>query len=523
MSIRFKIFLVVGVLFVVSFFGIHQILTRIVQQDFLVLEEREMMTNVQRVFGALDAQIDATTIKLADWAQWDDTYQFVQDGNEKFLQSNTNVESLTALHINFLGITDINGKIIFSKHVKDGQELPFPSAIQDHVLEDLAEGEISEHGSHREMLVLPEGPILFVAQSVTSSDGTAPPNGYIFFAEYLDQVVAKRIADTTLLSVELFTPDQIQTDSVIKNVRTTLSSERAIWPTVSSDERVMQGYGLVSNRFGETVAMFRVTTEREIFLKGDRSVDLFTRALLIMGIMFAVVLMVLIDMLVTRKLARLGKQVAALPKGSDRTEHLLVIGSDEFALLATRINEMLDALQQTELLHQESENRFKAIADSAPMLIWMTDAHYRYTYVNQAWLAFTGRKEAAELGDGWQQGIHVDDKEKFQKLSSAALAEKQPLAVELRLLRHDQTYGWFILRAAPHYTREGQFLGYVGSGIDITERWEAEQQQEQYVAEVEKMNKLMVERELRIVELKEQVRQLEHQSTASALSKDRKK
>jgi PAS domain S-box-containing protein len=121
---------------------------------------------------------------------------------------------------------------------------------------------------------------------------------------------------------------------------------------------------------------------------------------------------------------------------------------------------------------QESENRFRLMADSAPVLMWVSGPDKRCTDFNKEWLNFTGRTMLQELGDGWSHGIHPDDLEASLHTYSQAFDGRQSFSMEYRLRRHDGLYRWVLNRGTPRFLEE-RFAGYIGCCIDITEQKEA--------------------------------------------------
>lgn len=149
----------------------------------------------------------------------------------------------------------------------------------------------------------------------------------------------------------------------------------------------------------------------------------------------------------------------------------LIIGSEECLLVASSdVTERVAARQAL----QESEERFRNMADTAPVMIWVTGPDQRCTYVNKQWLDFTGRTLEEELGDGWAMGVHPDDYDARVEPTLRNLDKTLPFEMEYRLRRNDGEYRWVYDTGKPRFAADGTFLGYIGCSIDITERKEAE-------------------------------------------------
>jgi PAS domain S-box-containing protein len=123
---------------------------------------------------------------------------------------------------------------------------------------------------------------------------------------------------------------------------------------------------------------------------------------------------------------------------------------------------------------RESEARFRSMADTVPVLMWMSGPDKFCTFVNQGWLAFTGRTPELELGDGWSSGIHPEDRERVLETYTEAFDTRQRLMMDYRLRRFDGEYRWVLDTGAPRFDAGGAFLGYIGTVIDITDRKRAE-------------------------------------------------
>jgi PAS domain S-box-containing protein len=131
-------------------------------------------------------------------------------------------------------------------------------------------------------------------------------------------------------------------------------------------------------------------------------------------------------------------------------------------------------LKNVEEALRESEARFRYMADNAPVMIWVSGSDRRSTYFNKNWLDFTGHSLDEELNDGWKVGLHPDDFERCWQTFESAFQKRESFRIEYRLRRADGVYRWVLDCGAPRFSSDGEFLGFIGSCIDITERKESE-------------------------------------------------
>ena len=148
----------------------------------------------------------------------------------------------------------------------------------------------------------------------------------------------------------------------------------------------------------------------------------------------------------------------------------LIFASIIFMVLAAVAEEHEEAAQVV----TESEERFRLVANTAPVMIWMSGPDKLCNYFNQPWLEFTGRPLEAELGIGWAEGVHHDDLRPCMETYSLAFDQRQSFAMEYRLRRNDGEHRWILDIGVPRFNPDGNFAGYIGSCLDITDRKLAE-------------------------------------------------
>ena len=123
---------------------------------------------------------------------------------------------------------------------------------------------------------------------------------------------------------------------------------------------------------------------------------------------------------------------------------------------------------------RESEERFRVMADSAPIMMWTSGPDKACTDFNRGWLQFTGRTLQQETGDGWIAGVHPADLRRCIDTYHAAFDQRHPFAMEYRLRRHDGEYRWVADTGTPRFLLDGSFVGYIGCCFDVHDQKEAE-------------------------------------------------
>jgi PAS domain S-box-containing protein len=134
----------------------------------------------------------------------------------------------------------------------------------------------------------------------------------------------------------------------------------------------------------------------------------------------------------------------------------------------------ITARKQAEAALRESEALFRTLADTAPVMIWTSNAAGECTFFNKQWLDFRGRTLELELGTGWTSGVLPEDYDRCELAYQEASTARVTFELEYRLLRADGEYRWILERGMPRFDPDGNYAGTIGSCIDVTARKEAE-------------------------------------------------
>jgi PAS domain S-box-containing protein len=132
------------------------------------------------------------------------------------------------------------------------------------------------------------------------------------------------------------------------------------------------------------------------------------------------------------------------------------------------------ARKRADIVIRESEGRFRLMAETTPVMVWMSGPDKGCTYVNKHWLDFTGRPLERQLGDGWSEGVHPDDFQRCLHTYGEAFDARQAFRMEYRLQRYDGEYRWILDVGVPRFGSDGTFEGYIGSCIDVSDQKQVE-------------------------------------------------
>lgn len=144
---------------------------------------------------------------------------------------------------------------------------------------------------------------------------------------------------------------------------------------------------------------------------------------------------------------------------------------DEVKLLRERVAQLESQLVMQKLDGRRSgEDRFRFLVDSAPVMVRISGSDALCNYFNKAWLEFRGRSLEQELGNGWADGLHPDDRDLCIETYLKSFSARQPFRMEYRLQRHDGEYRWVEDTGVPRYEEDGHFAGFMGSAVDVSTR-----------------------------------------------------
>lgn len=466
---RILVFIFIPVFILLVF--IYFISSSIVMKGFLKVEQSWAEDNVIRLSRAFDNMMSNLALKSSDWAIWDDTYKFISDGNQEYRESNLGDVAFDNLNITHMLYLNNQGEIVHQKafdHIVK-HEIPFSDDLIKHFQPGSPLIQHPDVNSvHTGVIVLSDSVVIAVARAIITSKHQGPVNGTLVFGQYFDEARVKNLSEMVKLPLKVFRlNDTTLNPEILKDIGETKKNKHYIR---MANDHYIWGYVLINDIYGHPALVLRAQIERDIFNQAQLTNRYFISALFGVFFVFFILLIFILRHMFFQKVFKLVQSIQQIGKSGSFNARLEIPGNDEIGLVSRTMNDFLDRLSQTNAEFKKSEEKFRLLADSVPVLIWMSDENKNFIYFNKRWLDFTGRSLEEESGFGWTENIHPGDRKRYFDYFSNMFELKKNFSIDYRLRRFDGAYRWMTDAAVPRLDENGIFQGYIGSSFDISER-----------------------------------------------------
>lgn len=380
MTLRQKTLLIIGVTLVSLVGVLYSASSTILLRGFSHIEQQETRENVKRVQEALANDLAQLNITTRDWAEWDETYAFIENRNKAYINTYLNDNNIASIKLNLMLYVHSSGRIVYGKgfDLAHQKSIPISQNLKKYLFDRSLLRQLSQGSSLTGLVMLPEGPILIAARPVLKTDGSGPSRGTLIMGRYLNATAIKHLAVRTHLSITFYPVEDPQLPDDVQAVRDLLLHKVPILVQPLNTQTVA-GYTIIKDISGQPALIVRVDLPRNIYQQGQASIYYLVLSVLVVGLVFSAATLLLLEQLVLSRLSRLSNDVQSIGTSGDLSARLLSMsGKDELSSLAETINSMLEDLAQSQHKQQESRERY-----------------YRYSRV----LAELTRQQTQEHGD----------------------------------------------------------------------------------------------------------------------------
>ena len=358
MKLQNKLVIVICVGFSILCLVLSITLNAVIIRSYSDLESKNVSENVGRVLNQFNQERRNLEPVAIDWAVWDDTYSFINDTNEEYIQANLNYESFKQIDINFMLFYNNSNALIFSRafDFETKNETILPASLYSYISNNkgtlLAHQSIVSPQTGIILYDIKEAPLLISINPITKSNTESPFKGSLIIGRFLDDAEIKFYGNMTQLEVVL-RPLSSQLLIDFEHSSSYVQGKPIFIQPINSTYII--GYVLMDDVFGNPVFIMEVGSNRDIYNQGLNVIQNLIISLVITVVVLIVIVVILLDRFVISRLTYLTKSVNDVRNYEDLSKHRQVKGNDEIALLEKNINDMLTSLQKTWAMKDSAE------------------------------------------------------------------------------------------------------------------------------------------------------------------------
>jgi diguanylate cyclase (GGDEF)-like protein len=390
MNLRRRILISLGTTLILLVLGIYFISTHLLLRSYQELERQRTAQNVDRAQRAFSQLVGEIHDRTADWAFWDDTYQFMKDRNPEYIKSNLVESTLAEMRLDLLLYIDRKGQNFAHLSTRRLKTIPppEPQAILSLILPHCRQVTTPDKKTgFQGFFMLHDTPLIVSARPILNSEARGPHQGWLVFGRYFDARELQALAERTCLDVrmERLTDVRLKAEDVQAMGR--LSSVQPILVQPRS-AAVVNGYTRIADLDNKPALLLKTIEKRDIYRQGQQSVRVLVGFIMLAAAAFIGIVLWVLEYGVLFRLMRLSQQVERIGSEGSGAERITLPGRDEIASLASRINGMLTAIadRNAERQRLKSELEHQAFHDA------LTDLPNRTLFVDRLALALQKRE-----------------------------------------------------------------------------------------------------------------------------------
>jgi sensor domain CHASE-containing protein/two-component sensor histidine kinase len=356
--------------------------------NFLELEQQDTLDNVERVQNAIATEQGYLDYVVQDWACWDETYQFVEDTNEQYININLQNQTLAGINVNVVLFVNNSGEVVYVKSVDTltSEERPVP----EELLTMIENGSLltkGEDDSISGFVLLEEDPMFIACHPILTTKYEGPSKGTLIFGRYFDGALLDSFKEVTRSSLLMYRADEeLPSDfqAINKNaLKGQVSEIQNIVVKPLSEEKIA-GYFWLRDIQNQPALIVRADFPRDLYSHGEKILNYMYFFLLLTGLMTGIGVKFFLDRLFISRLTEIDSFITKIGSEKDLSRRLPLQDNDELYRLSREINRMLNEIYLTEQELKAQEREKKVLLDSLNELVVFVSPELRIIWANKA-------------------------------------------------------------------------------------------------------------------------------------------
>ena len=425
MRLRKKTVIVIAVVTVLVGSIIGGMTNNLLMAKFTQLERENVNQNIQRAINVLSDDLSSLEHTDYDWAAFDDTYQFIQDPqhDQAYIEANPSDPTLTNIGVDVIVYFNQTCNIVYSKALDSNDTgIPVP---QETINAILSNPQIINHtgidSRTQGILALPSGSLMVASDPILTTNGQGPVMGSLVMGRHINDAEVAKLSQTLRLPLTIQDLANPQLPSDFQTALSSMQKNETSYVQPLSNNKVC-GYATVDDFSGKPVLMLRVDLPRDIYNEGQESTNYLSLSLALVGIVFGLVVMLLLEKIVLTPISGLEKEVKSISRNPNASKRLKLKGSDELTSLGASVNEMLSALEQNQRLAAIGELTTAIAHDLRNPMQGINAA----TYYLRKKLGLTSDEKTSRMFELIEKDIRYSD-----RILSQLLDYSQPITLQL--------------------------------------------------------------------------------------------
>ncbi|KZL89798.1 HD domain-containing phosphohydrolase [Clostridium magnum] len=453
LQIRKKVSTITLFLLMIAIIGICSIAKIHVLGNIKSQEKSVITNNMNKSKYLIDNSLDNLNIICGDWAPWDNTLEFINTNNSKYIKSNLNDDTFVSLKINTLIILDINNKIRYANFydLENKNSIEMPQELLNYInsSEETVFKNKNVFSSVSGIISVNGRAMMLSARPITDSEFRSPASGTVLIGKYIDSKLIKEIENISdsKMKIEKADAARVLDGKIIVNNGELefLNEDSVVLKPIGKDK--MAAHSIVKGIDNKLSFILTLESERTIYNKGVKSIGFLILLLIFSSIVIVILCNILLEIIVIRPIEEISGEVSKIDLNDSNISRITVKGNDELSILGIEINNMLDNIEAYNKKVVDSERQLKLVLEGAGAGFWDWNFEEDSIDVNEKFLSILGysREDLPYNNELWQKLIHKEDFEHYSNIFYNNMWNTLEISIiEQRMLSKCGEYKWIL-------------------------------------------------------------------------------